>query len=275
MKKVLKSILHFVIFAVLTIFTQLGGLIYLLSLPLANIINRRFSSNWKKRLVKLFSFLGLYFICTLLIIPPLARQFGREPLPLHEGHLQAANVLTVLANRNYVRPRLHQVLRESVAAAQLQHPGLVVNYLDANFPFINGFPMIFHLSHNDGRKIDLSYSYKDAAGKPTNEIPTYSGYGAFEAPVRGEENMPEICKHRGYWQYNIAKNFTLFRKHDNLQLDNDRTRALLLNLSTHPLTEKIFLEPHLKRRLGLSNSKIRFHGCHAARHDDHIHVQIH
>jgi hypothetical protein len=26
--------------------------------------------------------------------------------------------------------------------------------------------------------------------------------------------------------------------------------------------------------LGLTNNKIRFHGCHAVRHDDHLHVQL-
>ncbi|WP_430412782.1 hypothetical protein [Kordia sp.] len=31
----------------------------------------------------------------------------------------------------------------------------------------------------------------------------------------------------------------------------------------------------LKRRIrNLASSKIRFHGCYAVRHDDHIHLQI-
>ena len=37
---------------------------------------------------------------------------------------------------------------------------------------------------------------------------------------------------------------------------------------------KIFIEPHLKKRMNLKNPKIRFHGCRAVRHDDHIHLQI-
>ena len=32
--------------------------------------------------------------------------------------------------------------------------------------------------------------------------------------------------------------------------------------------------PHLKARLGLNSNKVRFHGCHAVRHDDHFHVQL-
>ena len=36
----------------------------------------------------------------------------------------------------------------------------------------------------------------------------------------------------------------------------------------------LLLEPHLKTRLKLEKyDKIRFQGCRAARHDDHIHVQ--
>lgn len=43
----------------------------------------------------------------------------------------------------------------------------------------------------------------------------------------------------------------------------------------NPAVRKIFLEPHLKTRLKLSKySKIRFHGCHSVRHDDHIHLQL-
>lgn len=36
----------------------------------------------------------------------------------------------------------------------------------------------------------------------------------------------------------------------------------------------LFLEPHLKNRLKLNNSKIRFHGCRAVRCDDYIHVEL-
>ncbi len=38
--------------------------------------------------------------------------------------------------------------------------------------------------------------------------------------------------------------------------------------------EKVLLEPHLVRRLGLSSPLLRFQGCRAARHDDHLHLQI-
>jgi hypothetical protein len=38
---------------------------------------------------------------------------------------------------------------------------------------------------------------------------------------------------------------------------------------------RVFIEPHLKARLDLARlSKVRFAGCRAARHDDHIHVDF-
>lgn len=38
---------------------------------------------------------------------------------------------------------------------------------------------------------------------------------------------------------------------------------------------KLFLEPHLKSRWRLgAYDKIRFHGCKAVRHDDHLHIQL-
>ena len=40
------------------------------------------------------------------------------------------------------------------------------------------------------------------------------------------------------------------------------------------LDAKVFIEPHLRRRLGVESSKLRFQGCRAARHDDHIHMQL-
>lgn len=45
--------------------------------------------------------------------------------------------------------------------------------------------------------------------------------------------------------------------------------------SEQTLIEKLFLEPHLKKRWQLeAYDKIRLHGCRAVRHDDHLHVQI-
>jgi hypothetical protein len=50
--------------------------------------------------------------------------------------------------------------------------------------------------------------------------------------------------------------------------------VLIDELSRSRAIGKILLEPHLRDRLGLTSSKIRFQGCNAARHDDHLHLQL-
>ena len=60
-----------------------------------------------------------------------------------------------------------------------------------------------------------------------------------------------------------------------LALDETRTAEALRWLAANlPATGKVFIEPHLADRLGATGEKIRFQGCRAARHDDHIHVQL-
>ncbi|MGL4321023.1 MAG: hypothetical protein ACRCS3_09185, partial [Paracoccaceae bacterium] len=57
-------------------------------------------------------------------------------------------------------------------------------------------------------------------------------------------------------------------------LDGPRTAALIRLLAADPRVAKVFVEPPLAAALGLSDPKIRFQGCRAARHDDHIHFQL-
>ena len=62
-----------------------------------------------------------------------------------------------------------------------------------------------------------------------------------------------------------------------MSVDGTRTGAMLRFLTESDVAnriDKIFLEPHLKDRFGLQSPKVRFAGCRAARHDDHLHVQI-
>jgi hypothetical protein len=85
--------------------------------------------------------------------------------------------------------------------------------------------------------------------------------------------MPEPCAGKGYWQYNFISQIISQDKNE-FVFDAVRTKTLV-NLFAEQLSiGKIFIEPHLKTRLGLVSAKIRFHGCQAVRHDDHIHVQL-
>jgi hypothetical protein len=154
-------------------------------------------------------------------------------------------------------------------------PGTITNYLDANFPFIDKFPLIPHLSHNDGKKLDLSFCYRDTkTGKPTNECPSIIGYGICEEPQPNEKNTAEFCNNKGYWQYSFLTKVISQKNKQHFTFDSEKT-SVLVNLFASQLNiGKIFIEPHLKTRLHLNSDKIRFHGCQAVRHDDHIHVQL-
>ena len=59
------------------------------------------------------------------------------------------------------------------------------------------------------------------------------------------------------------------------EFDRDANRFLLQKIMDQSEVKKVFIEPHLQKRLKLNRyKKIRFHGCHAVRHDDHIHFQL-
>ena len=134
------------LFIVLTVLTQIGGIVYLLSLGLYKLLNL------KLRFVKAILFIVTYLFFTFFIIPVLAPFFGREKVN-YSGNIRPTNYMTVLLNRNYVRPELNELLNQT--AKHLANTNIKIHYLDANFPFINKFPLLPHLSHNDGKKIDL------------------------------------------------------------------------------------------------------------------------
>lgn len=110
----------------------------------------------------------------LIIIPPIAKSLGRIKLPVFST-IKPRNILYPLLFRNYVTPELYIILK--TASKSLEKENIKITYLDANFPFYNGFPLLPHRSHNDGKKIDLSFIYKNANNSPTNKKPTLSGYG--------------------------------------------------------------------------------------------------
>ncbi len=249
----LKLLAHIIAILFLTTLTQVGGIIWLLTILIAK------NKDWKKRYV----FPIVYLIFNLLLIPPIAKQFGRERLPWFHDDLVPRNWFYPLTFRNYVNPELKQMLLESTKNCEFK-----ITYLDACFPFYNGFPLLPHLSHNDGKKVDLSFMYLNKDGKPTEQKPSNSGYGAFIK----DANIP--CTDNDHWQYDFPK-YLSFGTNTDLQLDKKRTRTLLKALLSKSETQSIFIEPYLKRDLKLQNEyRMRFQGCHSVRHDDHIHLQI-
>ena len=99
--------------------------------------------------------------------------------------------MTCTLNRHYVRPELKNNIENVASKISKKHPNTTVNYLDANFPFYNGFPLLPHLSHNDGKKLDIAFLYKNRLGKEINTAPSFMGYGVYEAPKKSEYDMPK------------------------------------------------------------------------------------
>lgn len=254
----------------------MGGMVYLLSVLTYKLTDKWTSNNFSKVTFRFASFLTLYCLTTFLIVPAIAKPFGRVPLPFNQtNNLQPLTVLTCFLNRNYVRPELKQAAFDVAKQISDKYPGTTINYLDANFPFINKFPLFPHLSHNDGRKLDLSFCYLDAkSGKQSNKCPSFIGYGICEEPLSDEKNTANFCAEKGYWQYSLLMKVMPQGNKRNFTFDIERTKELVTLLVKQPAIGKIFIEPHLRTRLKLTSDKIRFHGCQAVRHDDHIHIQL-
>lgn len=273
--KVLRVSGRLVLFVVLTVLTQVGGLVYLLNRFLYRWLDRWISQPWLRRLSKFGSFAALYLLVSLLLLPALAPAFGRVPLPLRGTHLRPLNVWTCLLNRHYVRPALRTLALDVAAQLAADFPGTTTYYLDANFPLINRFPLLPHLSHHDGKKLDLAFFYQDAeTGEIRDGAPAWIGYGIHEDPLPGEFDQSATCAQHGHWQYDLLQSFVPQGNKETYRFDARRTKALVEALVAHPGSGKLFIEPHLKDRLHIHSEKVRFQGCQAVRHDDHVHVQL-
>ncbi|MFK7757860.1 MAG: hypothetical protein AB8B53_13100 [Flavobacteriales bacterium] len=265
MKKALKILVRILWFVLLTIVTQIGGV----ALIISHLLSK--SLGLKTTLKRLILFIVVYTFLTLLITPWIAPMFGRERVK-HTELISPANYMTVLLNRNYVRPELNQLLGE--VEKTISKTGISISYLDANFPFINKFPLLPHLSHNDGKKLDLSLIHESSSGDFSDKQRSMSGYGVFEGPRASEYDQTHFCKEKGYFQYDFSKYLSFGEINAHLKFSEKGTKILLQALLTQKRLSKIFIEPHLKSRLNLAHPKIRFHGCGAVRHDDHIHLEI-
>jgi hypothetical protein len=193
-------------------------------------------------------------------LAPLA---GRVPLPcgvLQHEPLAPAAWITCALGRNYVRPHVRDELRELSRFMTREHPGTPTRYLDAGFPFGNGVPLLPHLSHRDGLKVDLAFHYLGSRG------PSPVGYWVYEAPEPGE---PEPCRDRFSW---LRWDFAWLQPLLAEPWDAVRTGAAIGWLAGRARVQRILHEPHLQQRLALGSDKLRFQGCAAARHDDHFHV---
>lgn len=267
LRKGLKLLMHILVFLLLTVLTQVGGVVYVLALIATKIWQPQF------RFKLLLIFVVIYSLTIFVFVPILAPLGGREKVK-NRFNVEPVNYIGGLMNRNYVTPELNKYLDEVSQYLAKTNPSLKLRYLDACFPFFDGFPLLPHLSHNDGNKIDVSLVYENADEMIINKSKSITGYGVFEQPSNMEINQTEQCIKKGFWQYDFPKYLTLGTKNEELVFSTDGTKDLLVSLLSSKKLQKVFIEPHLKRRLGLTDSRIRYQGCHSVRHDDHIHVQI-
>ena len=266
----------------LTALTQIGGLVWLVSrlvirqfchgaAPAVSVRAARLSRH--QLLMTWGLAVPLYGVLTAVIIPPIAAWPGRVRLACFDngGVLMPAGPLACTLNRNYLRPELRTLLTDLAEAIAQQFPGSRVTTLEAGFPFIDGFPMLPHLSHRNGRKVDIAFFYRDSGtDQPiAGGSPSPLGYFLYEQP-----RPDEIARCRDRWaplRWDFA---WLQPSRPTWTLDQPRTAAILAWLQADPRVLKIFIEPYLAQCLNVTGGKIRFQGCHAARHDDHIHIEI-
>lgn len=216
----MKILLHIIIFILLTVITQIGGLLYLVAIISIN------KTATRKYIKRSGLFIGLYLCATFLIIPNVAPIFGREKIK-ETPYLQAQSVFYKFANRIYVRPELNNSIRHIANRLGQENSGIKMVYLDASFPFIDKFPLLPHLSHNDGKKIDISLIYEQPNGQLTNLKPSISGYGVFEGPREKEYNQTHICKQKGNWLYDFPKYLTLGTSNEEIAFSEKGTHALM------------------------------------------------
>lgn len=267
------------LFIFLTVLTQVGGLIYLLARWISIVVSRRIEISKPGRwFATATGFSILYLAVSFLVLPPIAMTLGRLPLPCAKAKGDAVvplNRLVCVLNRHYAAPPVHDLLAALAKHMDEVHPGTAVAYLDANFALFDGFPLLPHLSHDDGLKIDLAFHYLDANGRyRPGAAPSPLGYWGFEEP-RAKDPTP--CVNRSELltlRWDMAFFQPLLTP---MKLDEQRTGSMLQWLAENAgelSIDIMLLEPHLKERFGLTDPVVRFQGCRPARHDDHVHIAV-
>jgi hypothetical protein len=245
----MRVILHGLVVLSLTVLTQLGGLAWLVAL------------RFRRRLVVFLLGYAVLWGAAQEIAPV----FGRVPVPCSGEVLRAQSWVYCGLLRNFVSPEVLAVAEDAAAAVAAEYPGTMTLALDGGFPFLDGMPLVPHLSHDDGEKLDFAFYYAGEAGYLAGQTASPLGYFAFE---RGEEQCPETWASLRWdmgWFQPLVRDLTL---------EPDRTSTLIRVLVADARVGKLFVEPPLAARLGVAGDKIRFQGCRAARHDDHIHIQL-
>ena len=212
----LKAVLHLTLIVLLTLLTQLGGIAWLIAL----LFRRRFA---------VFMVTYICLSVATLFVAPLT---GRVPLPcLSDNAMTVRSPVYCAMNRQYVTTEMREVLQGFAGKMQERHPDTQTLILDANFPFITGFPLLPHLSHDDGRKVDLAFYYQRDGSYARGKTRSPIGYFAFE---NGLTDCPD--NHLTLrWDLDWLQPFW-----PDLSLDRDRMVSAFDLLSDDPRVTKAF-----------------------------------
>jgi hypothetical protein len=270
--KIIRILFIFFLVVFLTAITQIGGVILLICLPIFSFIKKRIHQKWLYRTANLLTFLLIYLTTTFMIVPHIAKVFGKVPLPImNHKNVKPTNILYCIMNRHYVKPQLKKMTENVANQLTKSYPNAEIRYMDGSFP-IGKFRLLPHFDHSKGESLDVALFYKNSDGKHTNLKTSTSGYGVFVEPQKGERNRPYECQCEGYWQYSFTEYLT-FGKNP-LTFDKEITHQMVQLFAREKHLRYMLLEPHVRERMGYDSKKFRLQHCRAVRHDDHLHIRI-
>lgn len=206
---------------------------------------------------------GVLYATATASLPLMSPWFGRVALPCWASGgkpLGAATPLTCALNRNYVRPAVAAALVDLSRHVASRHPDATIRYLDAGFPLLDGFPILPHLSHRHGVSVDLALP----------GLTSPFGYWIYVQPRPGDSKPCADMSSWLRWDFDFWQGWL-----GDAELEEQILRDTIQWLAGSSSVRRMLLEQHLQERLGVAGRKIRFQGCHAARHDDHLHVDFH
>jgi hypothetical protein len=195
----IRTLLGLLALLLVTLLTQVGGLAFALCWIASRFLFPARLRGWRRAGASIVLFIALYAALCSFVVPRLAALAGRVALPCHaeaDRPFAAANPIYCWLGRNYVDARLLALLTHLARDMDRAYPGTVTLYLDGNFPFLNGFPLLPHLSHGDGRKLDIAFYYATPSGSYLpGRLRSPIGYWAFEQPGADD---PTRCRGRSW-----------------------------------------------------------------------------
>src|SRR3954470_16282587 len=122
-----------VVVVILTLLTQIGGLVMLLVWGVSRLALPRTMGAWRCAPINALLFVVVYAAVSVLVVPPLAALGGRVPLPCRvqpDRAFAAGSVLLCALNRHYVVPDLVVLLSELSSEIDRAFPGTTTLFLD-------------------------------------------------------------------------------------------------------------------------------------------------